>query len=158
MWESRGRNSKNFNPLKLCRIRRGTDATLNIEAGNPPYDIRASDNAIATATVNGSLLTIKGHKEGKTTLLLTDNKKQNKNIQVKVGIPPVEFTRQYSAETRQTVLSDFGVSWEEAGGQASGDVEILIKRGGSDKLIYLNTHEWPIFTSEDIKKIIGLHF
>ncbi|WP_298650004.1 hypothetical protein [uncultured Proteiniphilum sp.] len=140
--------------VDYVELNASTDATLDISAGNPPYQIVSSDNTIATATVDGSSITIKGHKEGKTTLLLTDSKTQNKNIQVKVGVPPVEFARQYSPETMKTVLSDFGISWEETSGQIPNDINILIKSAEADKLVYFKSSEWPIITSEEIKKMI----
>lgn len=133
----------------------GTTATLNVEAGNPPYWIETSDKTIATAAVNGSTITVAGVKEGKTTLLLTDKEDQSKNIQVTVGIAPVEFTGQYSSETMKTVLNDFGVSLEEINDPAFDDISILIKPEEADQLKYFLAYEWPLFTSADIKKSIN---
>jgi len=59
--------------------------------------------------------------------LVTNQRKQQKNIQVRVGIPPVGFVKQYSSGNMQEVLSEFGVSWEEANDQVPNKMSVIVK-------------------------------
>ncbi len=142
-----------LNLLDYIALNAGTEGTINISAGNPPYRIELSDAAIATATVKDSVITVKAHKEGEATLLLTDKTNQHVAIKVSVGIPPIEFTKEYTAETMQTVLSEFGIGWEEFDEQGAG--HIRIKPAGADKLLYFTSNKrWigMVITSKTIIK------
>lgn len=140
--------------LDYAELDAGTTTTLNIDAGNPPYQVTPRDNNIVTVTVDGSRIIINAREEGETVLLVTDQKKQQKNIQVRVGIPPVGFVKQYSSGNMQEVLSEFGVSWEEENDQVPNEMSVIIKPREAGRLISFRSYEWLILNSRDLKEKI----
>lgn len=66
-------------------VEQGGDATVEITSGNGGYTVISADEAIATATVSGTTITIHGVKGGSTTISVKDAAKKAKPIAVKVS-------------------------------------------------------------------------
>lgn len=66
-------------------VAEGEDVTVNILTGNGDYVVKSADDAIATATVAGKVITIHGVKAGATTISLKDGKGKAKPISVQVS-------------------------------------------------------------------------
>jgi len=99
-------------PLKLSvsSLSLNVNATENIEvtSGNGSYTVVSSDANIATATISGSIITIKGITEGNTTVAVTDTQsKETATVGVtvnKADTPPstdrpkmaIEYVAEYN--------------------------------------------------------------
>ncbi len=64
----------------------GAEATVEITDGNGGYKVTSRQQAIATAEVNGSTITIKALKMGKATIDVKD--RENKKANLKVTVTP----------------------------------------------------------------------
>jgi hypothetical protein len=62
----------------------GTLVNVTINGGTEPYVVTSTNDAIATATINGNIMTITGIAAGTTTLTITDAKGNSGYIVVKV--------------------------------------------------------------------------
>lgn len=58
--------------------------TVKVSGGVSPYTVKEADETIATATIDGSDITIKGVKEGNTTVTVTDKDGNTGRISVSV--------------------------------------------------------------------------
>jgi len=126
-------------PLKLSvsSLSLNVNATENIEvtSGNGSYTVVSSDANIATATISGSIITIKGITEGNTTVAVTDTQsKETATVAVtvnKVDVPPptdrpkmaIEYFAEYNINKDGTGFvtdhnsDDMGFfNWYEAAG------------------------------------------
>ncbi|RNC67042.1 pilus assembly protein N-terminal domain-containing protein [Proteiniphilum sp. X52] len=53
------------------------ETVVNITGGTAPYAAETKDATIASATIDGNKITVKGLKAGKTTITVTDKDKKN---------------------------------------------------------------------------------
>ena len=65
-------------------LKAGASATVKVANGTMPYAAKEADKAIATAVVTNSDVKVTGVKEGKTTIIVNDNKGITGTITVKV--------------------------------------------------------------------------
>src|SRR5690606_19996519 len=78
----------------------GFTATNTIEGGLPPFTVTSSDTDVATARVNGNVVTVTGASAGTTTITVTDGLGSTDTylVSVSAGADPIE----YEADTIQT--------------------------------------------------------
>ena len=62
--------------------------TLNITDGNGGYTVKIADESVAKATITENIITVTGIKNGTTTLMITDQRRQTKNITITVKPDP----------------------------------------------------------------------
>lgn len=62
----------------------GKETVVNVKSGAAPYTVAVEDDAIATATVKDADITVKGVKEGTTTITVTDKDNRTGTITVTV--------------------------------------------------------------------------
>lgn len=72
---------------KSISININADSTVTVSGGTAPYTASAKDISIASATVNGNKITVKGLKEGSTNITVTDSNKKIGIIKVLVTDP-----------------------------------------------------------------------
>lgn len=60
------------------------EAAVTVKSGTAPYSVTVKDNAVATASVNESTITVKGIKAGSTTVTVTDKDGKTGDISIKV--------------------------------------------------------------------------
>ncbi|MBC3920691.1 hypothetical protein H8L32_24715 [Undibacterium sp. CY18W] len=78
----------------------GAAATYKVGGGNGPYSVGSSNNAVGTASISGTTLTITGASVGTTTVVVRDASTGTVSITVTVGSTAALFT---SAPTNLTV-------------------------------------------------------
>lgn len=76
-------------------IENGKEGTITIKSGSAPYTVVSKDASIATASISGSKITIKGVKAGSTTVTVTDKNKKTGTIvvTVKAASSSLEFDK-----------------------------------------------------------------
>ncbi len=62
----------------------GKEDVVTVKSGTAPYTVKVTDEAVATATVKESAITVKGVKAGTTTVSVTDKDGKTGEISVKV--------------------------------------------------------------------------
>ncbi len=60
------------------------EEVITVKTGTTPYSVKVSDEAVATAAVSESAITVKGVKAGSTTVTVTDKDGKTGEISVKV--------------------------------------------------------------------------
>ncbi|MDY4562343.1 MAG: hypothetical protein SPD85_01850 [Candidatus Cryptobacteroides sp.] len=65
-------------------VKAGESATVEITSGNGGYTVKTADAETATASVEGTTITVNGIKAGSTMITVMDAAKQAKPLQVKV--------------------------------------------------------------------------
>lgn len=60
------------------------DATVSVKDGKSPYEVTVTDESIASVSVKGNEITVKGLKAGTTTILVTDSNKKTGKITIAV--------------------------------------------------------------------------
>lgn len=89
---------KSYDPLEVAKneviVNKGDTAEVKILSGSQDYKVQTQDSAIAVAELRlPNLLILKGVSEGKTTVVILDNKtKQTKQVAVEVVTPYVDLT------------------------------------------------------------------
>ncbi len=62
----------------------GKEGVVTVKSGAAPYTATVEDASVATATVNGSAVTVKGLKAGTTKMVISDKDKKTATISVTV--------------------------------------------------------------------------
>lgn len=91
-----------------------------VVGGNGDYTVRSSDEAIATATIEGETISITGHASGKASIIVTDKEKVEQGINVLVY---TDVTLEQSAITVDASDPILGTSY-------STSLEITSGNGG----------------------------
>ena len=60
---------------------------ITIENGTPPYTAKSVNEGAAAVNVDGNVMTIKGIKPGRTSIIVSDKNKLSGTIPVKVLLP-----------------------------------------------------------------------
>ncbi|MGN0190359.1 MAG: hypothetical protein ACI39U_01755 [Candidatus Cryptobacteroides sp.] len=89
-------------------VKVGESSTVEITSGNGGYTVKSADAETATASVEGSTITVNGIKAGSTMITVMDAAKQAKPLQVKV-------TKSGSNAIPTDVLYDIEVFSSETG-------------------------------------------
>lgn len=90
----------------------GEETVVRVSGGATPYEATPADETVAEATVDGSDITIKGLKEGNTTVRVTDNSGLEATIVVAVKEDPYEEEKE-DATVR--------IKWDEYEKKAEGE-------------------------------------
>ena len=84
------------NNLKLSmpkvEVMPGVAVKVSISNGTQPYSVKSMDEKIATVELVKNVMTVKGLKEGKTTIVVTDKKKRSAMLAVNV-VTPLAFDK-----------------------------------------------------------------
>lgn len=75
------------------RLRENTTYSVNIMSGNGEYSVTVDNPGIATASIDGNKVIIKGLKNGQTNMLLQDRVPNKINLTVNVFSEAVTFSR-----------------------------------------------------------------
>ncbi len=62
----------------------GKTSTVTVKTGTQPYTVKVADEAVATAAIDKSTITVKGVKAGSTKITVTDKDSKTGEITVKV--------------------------------------------------------------------------
>lgn len=81
----------------------GGTTAVKITKGNSGYKVTPADATIATATVEGNVITITGVKAGETTIAVTDNEKKSATLKVKVATLAEQIAATYNGDLSVTL-------------------------------------------------------
>lgn len=71
----------------------GNFATVTVSGGQPPYQVTGNPNAaVATANLNGDILTVTGVAPGTTAVTLSDNNADSIHVGIVVQNPPTPYS------------------------------------------------------------------
>ncbi|MGI6074565.1 MAG: hypothetical protein ACOYEA_08000 [Fermentimonas sp.] len=73
-----------LNSTEPIELQKNGTASVSIESGNGGYAVKSSDDNVATATLSGKSVTIKGVGDGSATITITDAKNQSASVKVTV--------------------------------------------------------------------------
>ncbi|MFV0538102.1 MAG: calycin-like domain-containing protein [Dysgonomonas sp.] len=81
----------------------GGTTTVKITKGNSGYKVIPADATIATATLDGNVITITGVKAGETTIAVTDNENKSATLKVKVTTLAEQIAATYNGDLSITL-------------------------------------------------------
>lgn len=81
----------------------GETTTVKITKGNSGYKVTPADATVATATLEGNVITITGIKAGETTIAVTDNEKKSATLKVKVATLAEQVAATYNGDLTITL-------------------------------------------------------
>lgn len=81
----------------------GGTTTVKITKGNSGYKVTPADATVATATLEGNVITITGVKAGETTITVTDNEKKSATLKVKVATYAEQIAATYNGDLSITL-------------------------------------------------------